>query len=183
MVFSPSTYLVSAAVACVALQMQQVSAGSLYYGATTVTETQNEISEKSPLYGGEVDDQDCAVQVTIDPTLPNITTILPEPVEYPDLLANLTTAPADPVFTKVGEADLSEECPTKEADLDAYLDSKAPWTTTGTPTKTGIDTPRTAPLAGMIRQSRRRLRRNAVSRPTATPTSPSLRLSSAPRWR
>ncbi|KUF77135.1 ABC transporter G family member 10 [Phytophthora nicotianae] len=142
MVFSPSTYLVSAAVACVALQMQQVSAGSLYYGATTVTETQNEISEKSPLYGGEVDDQDCAVQVTIDPTLPNITTILPEPVEYPDLLANLTTAPADPVFTKVGEADLSEECPTKEADLDAYLDSKAPWTTTGTPTKTGIDTPK-----------------------------------------
>ncbi|KAG2768949.1 hypothetical protein JG687_00017063 [Phytophthora cactorum] len=142
MVFSPSTYLVSAAVACVALQMQQVSAGSLYYGATTVSDTQNELTDKFPAYGTDVADQDCAIQVTVDPTLPNITTILPEPVEYPDLLANLTTAPAEPVFTKVGEADLSEECPTKEADLDAYIDAATPWINTGTPTKTGIDTPK-----------------------------------------
>ncbi|KAG7386059.1 hypothetical protein PHYPSEUDO_000727 [Phytophthora pseudosyringae] len=140
MVYTPRAYLVSAAVALVA---QQASAGSLYYGAVTVSDTQNEITDEFPGYGLDVADQSCAIQVTVDPTLPNITTILPEPVEFPDLLANLTTAPTEPVYTKVGEAGLSEECPTNEADQDAYLDSTTPWTNTGTPTKTGVETPPT----------------------------------------
>ncbi|OWZ13738.1 Transglutaminase elicitor [Phytophthora megakarya] len=143
MVYSPSTYLVSAAVAFVAVQMQQTAATSLYYGAVTVSDSVNEITDKFPAYGADVTDQDCAIKVTVDPTLPNITTILPEPVEYPDLLANLTTAPAEPVFQKkVGEADVSEECPNHEADVDAYIDSAQPWTGGTQTTKSGIETPK-----------------------------------------
>ncbi|KAG2908048.1 hypothetical protein PC116_g12111 [Phytophthora cactorum] len=41
MVYSPSTYLVSAAVATVALQMQQASAASLFYEPITVSDKVN----------------------------------------------------------------------------------------------------------------------------------------------
>ncbi|KAG1697996.1 hypothetical protein DVH05_015480 [Phytophthora capsici] len=137
MVYTPRAYLVSAAVTLLA---HQATAGSLYYGAVTVSDTQNEITDKFPAYGMDVADSDCAIQVTVDPTLPNITTILPEPVDYPDLLANLTTAPVDPLSNKVGEADLTEECPTAAADQDAYLNVTTPWTDNGVFKKIGMET-------------------------------------------
>ncbi|KAG7377045.1 hypothetical protein PHYPSEUDO_012257 [Phytophthora pseudosyringae] len=139
MVFSPSTYLVSAAVAAVALQIQQAAAGSLYFEPFTVSGTDDKINSDSPFFGGEVTDQDCAIEVEIDPTLPNITTISTVPVTYPELLANLTTPPTEPVFSKVGTVIMSEEAPTTDADQDAYIDSTTPWTGTGTPSKTGVE--------------------------------------------
>ncbi|ETP06989.1 hypothetical protein F441_16687 [Phytophthora nicotianae CJ01A1] len=173
MVYSPSTYLVSAAVAAVALQMQHASAASLYYGVHSVTQTADTISKSSPFVGGEVPDQDCAVEVEIDPTLPDITTISMVPVTYPELLANLTTAPTEPVHTKVGTVVLSEETPNTDADQDAYVTSGSPTqgstevnppatktgtsnvtaapsktgtvTTSGTPSKTGTTTGNTTP--------------------------------------
>ncbi|KAG2828146.1 hypothetical protein PC129_g16217 [Phytophthora cactorum] len=84
MVYSPSTYLVSAAVATVALQMQQASAASLFYEPITVS------------------DKDCAIEVEADPTLPDIATIPTEPVTFTDLLANTSAAPLYPLFTKMG---------------------------------------------------------------------------------
>ncbi|KAG3153746.1 hypothetical protein PI126_g9923 [Phytophthora idaei] len=157
MVHSPSTYLVSAAVAVVALQMQHASAASLYYEPFTVSKTTDTITKSSPFVGGEVPDQDCAIEVEVDPTLPDITTISTVPVTYPELLANLTTPPTEPVHTKVGTVVLSEETPNNEADQDAYVTSgsptqgsteqKPPATKTGTstvtaaPSKTGTGTP------------------------------------------
>ncbi|GMF24972.1 unnamed protein product [Phytophthora lilii] len=124
MVYSPSRYVISAVVAMVALQMQQTAASSIYYDPVTVSGTTDEITEKFPAYGAEVADQDCIVTVEIDPTLPNITNISTvDVVTYPDLLANLTTAPAEPVFTKIGSVVMFEDTPTTEADQDAYVDS------------------------------------------------------------
>ncbi|KAF1787781.1 hypothetical protein PC129_g4985 [Phytophthora cactorum] len=139
MVYSPSSYLISAAVAAVAFQIQQATAGSLYYGAFSVSDTDGKISNDSPLVGTEISDQDCAIEVEVDPTLPDITTISTVPVTYPDLLANLTTAPSEPVFSKVGTVIMSEETPATDADQDAYIDSTLPWIGTGTPTKTGVE--------------------------------------------
>ncbi|KAG3115382.1 hypothetical protein PI124_g12813 [Phytophthora idaei] len=139
MVYSPSSYLISAAVAAVAFQIQQATAGSLYYGAFSVSDTDGKLSNDSPLAGTEISDQDCAIEVEVDPTLPDITTISTVPVTYPDLLANLTTAPSEPVFSKVGTVIMSEETPATDADQDAYIDSTLPWIGTGTPTKTGVE--------------------------------------------
>ncbi|GMF13731.1 unnamed protein product [Phytophthora lilii] len=138
MVYSPSTYLVSAVMAVVAMQMQQTAASSIYYDPVTVSGTTEEITDKFPAFGAEVADQDCTIEVEIDPTLPNITTISTVPVTYPDLLANLTTAPADPLFTKVGTAVLSEDIPTADADQDAYIDSHIPASTGSQQGKTGV---------------------------------------------
>nr|CAL47420.1 transglutaminase elicitor precursor [Phytophthora cinnamomi] len=121
MVYSPSTYLISAVVAAVALQMQQTTATSLYYTPFTVSDTTDKITNKFPGYGGRVTEQDCLIQVNLDPTLPNITTIPSAPVEYPDLLANLTTAPVEPLCSKVGTIELSVETPAVDADQDAYV--------------------------------------------------------------
>ncbi|POM65543.1 Transglutaminase elicitor protein, partial [Phytophthora palmivora] len=96
MVYSPNTYLVSAAVAAVALQMQCTSAGSLYYEPFTVSDTVNEISVDFPAYGADIIDQDIAFEVEVDPTLPDITTISTVPVTLTDLLANSSTAPTEP---------------------------------------------------------------------------------------
>jgi hypothetical protein len=137
MVYSPSTYLVSAALAFVATQMQQTAASSIYYDPVTVSGTTEELTDKFPAYGSEVTDQDCIISVEIDPTLPNITTISTVPVDYPDLLANLTTAPAEPVFTMVGTPELSEDLPTTEADQDAYIDTTTPWVDTSNHDKAG----------------------------------------------
>ncbi|EGZ11258.1 hypothetical protein PHYSODRAFT_563970 [Phytophthora sojae] len=140
MVYSPSTYLISAVVAAVALQMQQTTATSLYYTPFTVSDTTDELTDKFPAYGAEVADQDCLVKVEVDPTLPNITTILPEPSEFPDLLANLTTAPAEPVCDKVGTKEFSVEVPAVDADQDEYVGKPALSTPVIAPTnKTGID--------------------------------------------
>ncbi|KAG1697997.1 hypothetical protein DVH05_015481 [Phytophthora capsici] len=155
MVFTPRTYLVSAAVALVATQMQQTAATSLYYDPVTSSGTEGTISGKFPARGGQVADQDCTFTVEVDPTLPNITTISTVPVTYPDLLANTTTAPTEPVSTKVGKAVVSKEIPSKDVDQDGYI-SKSPTSTpvttpitkTGmtTPiTKTGVTTPATTP--------------------------------------
>ncbi|KAE9123073.1 hypothetical protein PF010_g6530 [Phytophthora fragariae] len=130
MVYSPRTYLISAVVATVALQMQQTTASSLYYTPFTVSDTTNEITDKFPAYGADVADQDCIIKVEVDPTLPNITTISSVPVTYPDLLANLTTAPADgrvgptlctPSDGKVGKPGLSDtkDCATGWEDTQA----------------------------------------------------------------
>ncbi|KAG7386057.1 hypothetical protein PHYPSEUDO_000725 [Phytophthora pseudosyringae] len=149
MVYTPRAYLVSAAVALVATQMQQTAASSLYYTPLTTSGTDEAISGKFPGHGGDVADQDCIFTVEVDPTLPNITTISTVPVTYPDLLANMTTAPIDPLFTKVGKSVVSKEIPTQEADQDAYIGKSTTYstpvttgTTTGsaTPNKTGITT-------------------------------------------
>uniref|UniRef100_H3GZF5 Transglutaminase elicitor n=1 Tax=Phytophthora ramorum TaxID=164328 RepID=H3GZF5_PHYRM len=134
MVYSPRTYLVSAAVGLVALQIQQAAGASLYYVPETTSGTTDEISSKFPAFGANVADQDCAITVEVDPTLPDITTISTVPVTYPDLLANLTTAPTEPVSTKVGTVVLSEETPVVDADQDAYATS--PSTTQGSTTET-----------------------------------------------
>ncbi|POM77702.1 Transglutaminase elicitor M81C, partial [Phytophthora palmivora] len=138
MVYTPRAYLVSAAVALVAVQMQQTAATSLYFDPYTSTDTTGTISGKFPARGAEVADQDCAITVQVDPTLPDITTISTVPVTYPD---TLPPAPTDPLSTKVGTTILSEAVPATNADQDGYIG-----TSTGSPvnmptTKTGISTP------------------------------------------
>ncbi|KAG1697994.1 hypothetical protein DVH05_015478 [Phytophthora capsici] len=139
MVYSPSTYLVSAAVAVVALQIKQAAAGSLYYEPFTVSGTDDKISSDFPAFGADVTDQDCAIEVEVDPTLPDITTISTVPVTFTDLLANTSTAPTEPVFSKVGTVIMSEETPATDADQDAYIDSTTPWAGATSPSKTGVE--------------------------------------------
>ncbi|EGZ11297.1 hypothetical protein PHYSODRAFT_563993 [Phytophthora sojae] len=143
MVYSPSTYLVSAAVAVVALQMQHTAATSLFYDPFTSTDTVGTISGKFPARGADVADQDCAITVQVDPMLPDIATILPEPSEYPDLLANLTTGPAEPVSTKVGTVVLSKPVPATIAGLEGYLGKATPKSKAGDAPLPGMTTPAT----------------------------------------
>ncbi|GMF26640.1 unnamed protein product [Phytophthora fragariaefolia] len=143
MVYSPSTYLISAVVAAVAMQMQPTTASSLYYTPFTVSDTTNEITDKFPAYGAHVADQDCIVSVEVDPTLPNITTISSVPVTYPDLLANLTTAPAEPMYAKVGTVILKDDSPSADAAQDAYISSHIPSTDPAKVGKTGVPEPST----------------------------------------
>ncbi|KAE9123075.1 hypothetical protein PF010_g6532 [Phytophthora fragariae] len=138
MVYSPSTYLVSAVMAVVALQMQQTAATSLFFDPYTSADTIDTISGKFPARGAEVRDKDCAITVQVDPTLPDITTISTAPVEYPDLLANLTTAPSEPLFTKVGTVVMSENIPAVDANQDGYIDSDMPATGSPPEVKTGV---------------------------------------------
>ncbi|KAE8878334.1 hypothetical protein PF005_g13879 [Phytophthora fragariae] len=128
MVYSPSTYLVSAAMAVVALQMQQTAATSIYFDPFTSADTVDQISSSFPARGADVTDQDCAITVQVDPTLPDITTISTVPVTFPDLLGNLTTAPSEPLFTKVGTVVMSEDAPATDANQDGYIDSNMPAT-------------------------------------------------------
>ncbi|POM65631.1 Transglutaminase elicitor-like protein [Phytophthora palmivora] len=137
MVYSPSIYIISAAVAAVALQMQCTSAASLYYEPFTVSDTVNEISVDFPAYGAEVTDQDIAFEVEVDPTLPDITKISTVPVTFKDLLAT-STAPTEPVFTKVGTVVMSEETPAIDADQDSYIDLATPSTEAEKHAKTGV---------------------------------------------
>uniref|UniRef100_H3G7W2 Transglutaminase elicitor n=1 Tax=Phytophthora ramorum TaxID=164328 RepID=H3G7W2_PHYRM len=148
MVYSPRTYLVSAVAAVVALQVQHAAASSLYYDPETTSGTTGTISGKFPARGAEVADQDCSITVEVDPTLPNITTISTVPVTYPDLLANLTTAPTEPLFTKVGTSVLSEAVPSKDANQDAYIGTTTPTTKTGTPTVPATKTGTTGSVQG-----------------------------------
>ncbi|OWZ18082.1 Transglutaminase elicitor [Phytophthora megakarya] len=137
MVYSPSTYLVSAAVAAVALQLQHASAASLYHEPFTVGGTVDQITKDFPAFGSEVPDQDVVYELEVDPTLPDVTTIPTVPVTHTDLLANTSTAPTEPVYKKVGTVIMSEETPTSDADLDSYIDSTTPWTGTGKIVKSG----------------------------------------------
>ncbi|KAG6583232.1 Transglutaminase elicitor M81C [Phytophthora cinnamomi] len=171
MVYSPSTYLVSAAVAVVALQMQQAAATSLYYDPFTSADTVDKISSSFPARGADVTNQDCAITVQVDPTLPDITTISSVPVEFPDLLGNSSAAPAEPVSSKVGTVVLSEQSPATNADQDAYVGKTTPSTPVTTPTtKTGLTTPLTGAgkkepkdCATGWEDSKRKLRDSAVS--------------------
>ncbi|KAL4151022.1 hypothetical protein PRNP1_010408 [Phytophthora ramorum] len=141
MVYSPSTYLVSAALAFVAMQMQQAAGSSLYYAPITTSGTTDEISGKFPARGAHVADQDCAITVEVDPTLPDITNISTVPVTYPDLLAN-TSIPAEPVSAKVGTVVVSQVIPSTEAEQDAYVSSPSTTSTTqGSTTHTAPDAP------------------------------------------
>ncbi|KAI9982020.1 hypothetical protein PInf_009812 [Phytophthora infestans] len=130
MVYTPRRYLISAAAALVAMQMQQVSCTSLFYDPVTSANTTDEISSKFPARGGQVTDQDCAITVEVDPTLPDITTISTVTVTYTELLANTSTAPTEAVSTLVGKAVLCETIPATDANQDAYT------TTTTTSTST-----------------------------------------------
>ncbi|KAG3195096.1 hypothetical protein PC128_g8774 [Phytophthora cactorum] len=130
MVYTPRRYLIPAAVALVAVQMQQVSSTSLFYDPVTSANTTDEISSKFPARGGQVADQDCAITVEADPTLPDIATISTVTVTYTELLANTTTAPTEAVSTLVGKAVLCESIPATGANQDAYT------TTTTTSTST-----------------------------------------------
>ncbi|KAL3660854.1 hypothetical protein V7S43_014256 [Phytophthora oleae] len=146
MVYTPRAYLVSAVVAIVATQMQQTAATSLYFDPVTSSGTEGTISGKFPARGAQVADQDCTFTVEVDPTLPDITTISTVPVTYPDLLANTTTAPTEPVSTKVGKAVVSKEIPSQDADQDGYIGKSTTSTPVTTPaTKTGVTTPATTP--------------------------------------
>uniref|UniRef100_M4BQC2 Transglutaminase elicitor n=1 Tax=Hyaloperonospora arabidopsidis (strain Emoy2) TaxID=559515 RepID=M4BQC2_HYAAE len=121
-----------------AVQLKQTTATSLYYSPVTTANTTDEISSKFPARGAEVADEDCSITVEVDPTLPDISTILTVPVIYTDLLANMTTAPTEPLSTKVGIAVLSEAIPTVEADQDAYTTTTD--TTSNVSSKTGLPT-------------------------------------------
>ncbi|EEY65314.1 transglutaminase elicitor, putative [Phytophthora infestans T30-4] len=132
MVYKLRRYLISAAAALVAMQMQQVSCTSLFYDPVTSANTTDEISSKFPARGGQVTDQDCAITVEVDPTLPDITTISTVTVTYTELLANTSTAPTEAVSTLVGKAVLCETIPATDANQDAYTTT----TTTSTSTST-----------------------------------------------
>ncbi|KAG7386672.1 hypothetical protein PHYBOEH_008611 [Phytophthora boehmeriae] len=114
MVHTPRCFLVSAIMALVALQTPQVSATSIDYDPITTSGTDDKISKKFPGYGAEIADEDCAYTVQTDPTLPDIMAISLTPVTYTDLLANTTTPPTEPVFTKVGIATLSQDMPLRK---------------------------------------------------------------------
>jgi hypothetical protein len=151
MVYTPRRYLIPAALALVA---QQAAASSLYYDPVTSANTTDEISSKFPARGAEVADQDCAITVEVDPTLPNITTISTVAVTYAELLANMTTAPTEAVSTKVGTTILAEDTPATSADQDAYTTTSTTSTSTSTShtststmtTKTGTTVSQTSTL-------------------------------------
>ncbi|OWZ13740.1 Transglutaminase elicitor [Phytophthora megakarya] len=121
MVYTPRAYLVSAAVALVATQMQYTAATSLYFTPFTSSQTDGTMSGKFPGRSNDIPDQDCAITVPVDPTMPDLATISTVPVTYPDLLANLTTTPAHPLSGKVGKSILSEPIPATDADQDGYI--------------------------------------------------------------
>jgi len=182
MVYSPSTYLISAAVAVVALQIQQTAASSIYYDPVTVSDTTEELSSKFPAFGADVADQDCEITVEVDPTLPDITTISTVPVAFPELLANTTTAPSEPIFNKVGTVVVSEETPTQEADQDAYVTTSPSTSTTQgstTPTsetepvsKTGVTTVTAAPSSTGTTTATKTGASTVTAAPSKTGTTP-----------
>lgn len=119
--------LVYSGVIAVALQLQLVTAGSLYYGPYTVSGTDGKISDAAPFYGGETDDANYAIEVEDDPTLPDISTISRAPVKYIHLLANKSRAPAEPLYSKVGTIILAEDTPGPNDDHDAYTTWITSW--------------------------------------------------------
>ncbi|KAF4030333.1 Transglutaminase elicitor [Phytophthora infestans] len=143
MVYKLRRYLISAAAALVAMQMQQVSCTSLFYDPVTSANTTDEISSKFPARGGQVTDQDCAITVEVDPTLPDITTISTVTVTYTELLANTSTAPTEAVSTLVGKAVLCETIPATDANQDAYTTTTTTSTSTSTTSSSGGKTTHT----------------------------------------
>ncbi|KAL7995342.1 putative transglutaminase elicitor [Plasmopara halstedii] len=120
MIISPKSSFVFGGIVTIALQIQLVTPGSLYYGPYTVSGTDYEISEAAPFYGGEVADENCAIKVVDDPTLPDISTISTVPVKFQHLLANKSRAPVEPLYLKVGKVIIAEDTPGPDDDHDAY---------------------------------------------------------------
>ncbi|KAL7682146.1 putative transglutaminase elicitor [Plasmopara halstedii] len=118
MVYSPSIYLISAAVAiATTLRMQQTSASSLYYATYTTAENMDVLSSSFPGAGTDVPEENYAYEVNIDPTLPDINTISKVPVMDPQLLTNKTNEVGFVVSEKVGVAVLVVD---SQEDDDAY---------------------------------------------------------------
>ncbi|CAI5741707.1 unnamed protein product [Hyaloperonospora brassicae] len=122
MVYTPSAYLVTAAVALVITKMQQTAATSMYYDPEMATNATDEMGSKFPGRGVEMPKEDLAYTVHVDPTLPDITSISSVPVQYPDLLGKASVGPVEPVSTKVGTGVLSRPLPSLDANHDGYID-------------------------------------------------------------
>ncbi|TDH69932.1 hypothetical protein CCR75_006255 [Bremia lactucae] len=131
MVYSPSLYLVSAALATVMLKMQEASAGSMFYGAHTISNTTEVIDKSFPGNGREVDEIDRKIVVTIDSTLPDITTISTVVVQHPELLSNVTVPPIEPISTLVGRSVLAQPPVSPDANPDAYVSKTPPLVVSG----------------------------------------------------
>ncbi|KAL3660850.1 hypothetical protein V7S43_014252 [Phytophthora oleae] len=178
MVYTPRRYFIPAAVALVAVQLQEASATSLYYDPFTSANTTDEISSKFPARGANVADQDCAITVEIDPTLPDITTITTVSVNYTELLANTTTAPTETVSTFVGKSVYSISTPSTAADQDAYTTTTTTSTSTSTTSTTQSST--TSSSAGTTKHSKTGTTVSQTSTSMSTTTSTKTGVTSAP---
>ncbi|OWY99932.1 Transglutaminase elicitor, partial [Phytophthora megakarya] len=115
-------HLFAAVVAIAALQLHQVTASSLQTDPTTTCTSYNISDKNFPGRGSEIeDDGTCVVTVPGGPSGPKAAGISPVPVTQPNLLSKMSTAPVDPVFTKVGTEIMSEKIPADGADHDAYV--------------------------------------------------------------
>ncbi|KAE8880537.1 hypothetical protein PF005_g24709 [Phytophthora fragariae] len=124
MVYKPSVYLASAAVALVALQMHQVAASSLKFDPFTTCTSYNIGDESFPGRGSEIiDDGNCVVTVPEDPNVPKVAALSIVSVLDTSLLSKSATAPSESVFTKVGTQVMSEKIPPTGADQDAYVET------------------------------------------------------------
>ncbi|ETM37225.1 hypothetical protein L914_16201 [Phytophthora nicotianae] len=171
MVYTPRRYLIPAAAALVAMQMQQASATSLFYDPVTSANTTGEISSKFPARGGQVADQDCAITVEVDPTLPDITTISTVTVTYTELLANTSTAPSEAISTLVGKAVLCEDIPATGANQDAYTITTTTSTSTSTSTTQTTQSSTTSSAAGTTTHTKTGTTVSQSSTSTSTTTS------------
>ncbi|OWY93229.1 Transglutaminase elicitor, partial [Phytophthora megakarya] len=127
-------HLFAAVVAIAALQLHQVAASSLQTDPTTTCNSYDLSDDNFPGRGTEIeDDGNCVVTVPEDPNGPKAANISPAPVTQPNLLSKMSTAPADPVFTKVGTEIMSEKIPTAGTDQEAYLASHVLTPTTASP--------------------------------------------------
>ncbi|KAG1697992.1 hypothetical protein DVH05_015476 [Phytophthora capsici] len=178
MVYTPRRYFIPAAVALVAVQMQEASATSLYYDPFTSANTTDEISNKFPARGANVADQDCAITVEIDPTLPDITTITTVAVNYTELLANTTTAPTETVSTFVGKSVYSITTPSTDANQDAYTTTTTTSTSTSTTSTTQSST--TSSNGGTTTHTKTGTTVSQTSTSTSTTTSTKTGVTSAP---
>ncbi|KAG6583233.1 putative transglutaminase elicitor [Phytophthora cinnamomi] len=171
MVYTPRSYLIPAAVALVALQMQQAAATSLFYDPYTSADTTDEISSKFPARGADVSDKDCAITVEVDPTLPDIATISTVTVTYTDLLANTSTAPTESVSTKVGTVIYSVDTPAASANQDAYTITTTTSTSTSSSTTSTTQTSTTSSGNGTKTSTKTGTTVSQTSTSTSTTTS------------
>ncbi|POM78176.1 Transglutaminase elicitor-like protein, partial [Phytophthora palmivora] len=127
MVSKPSTYLATAVITLVALQVQHATSSSLEYDPYT-TCTSYDIGNKNfPGRGTEIeDDGTCTVTIPEDPNVPKAATVSAVAVTHTELLSNKSVAPAVPVFTKVGTQLMSE---TPSTNPDAYATAAVSSTT------------------------------------------------------
>uniref|UniRef100_A0AAV1V9D1 Transglutaminase elicitor n=1 Tax=Peronospora matthiolae TaxID=2874970 RepID=A0AAV1V9D1_9STRA len=120
MVYTPSAYLVTAAVALLVTRMQQAAASSMFYGAESATEV-NELSSDFPGRGTGMPAAALAYVVTKDPTMPDIKSIPTVPTKFPELLASNPLKPADSITAKVGTPILSRTRLPLDANQDSYI--------------------------------------------------------------